>query len=39
MPGLSCCLLRLELGFMLPMHGGKKDEGAIIKVHLLAPIC
>ena len=33
MRGLSCCLLRLELGFMLPMYGGEKDEGAI-KVHL-----
>ena len=34
MRGLSCCLLGLELGFMLPMYGGKKDEGAI-KVHIL----
>ena len=30
---MSCCLLGLELGFMLPMYGGK-DEGAI-KVHFM----
>ena len=37
MRGLSCCFLGLELGLMLPMHGGK-DEGPI-KVPLLEPTC
>ena len=33
MRGLSCCLLGLELGFMLPMYGGK-DEGALEYTYL-----